>query len=117
MNSLTGDLVRAATSFFNSTTGCSENILNVYKKDVGDPNLLNLPLTPKNVNLIVSKENEASLTGPGKTMADRIATIATPVRRVVAHGISSLMITGREGFHSDNPYSFEAKLGLTSGML
>ena len=117
MNTLTGDLIRVATIFFGSTTGCSENVLSVYQKDVGDPKLLELPLIPKNVNKIVDKENEASLKGPGKSMADRIARIATPVRRVVAHGVSSLMITGREGFHSDNPYSFEAKLGLTSGML
>ena len=117
MKTLTGDLIRVATNFFGSTTGCPENVLSVYKKDGGNPDLLILPLTPKNVGLIVSKENEASLAGPGKTMADRIAKVATPVRRVVAHSVSSLMITSWEGFHSDNPYSFEARLGLTSGML
>ena len=43
MNTSTGDLIRVATNFFGSTTGCSENILSVYKKDGGNPNLLNLP--------------------------------------------------------------------------
>lgn len=113
----TGDLVSLATGFFGATTGCSENVLSVYRKKSGNPKLLGLSLIPTNVDLIVNKENEASINLPAKSLADRAAKVATPLRRIIAHGASSMMVTGQEGFNSNNPYSREANMSLISGMV
>ena len=117
MRLFTGDLVSLAVSVFGATTGCSDNVFSVYCEERGNPKLLGLALTPTNVDLIVNKENEASIKLPAKSIADRAAKLATPIRRFIAHGASSIMVTGEDGFHSNNPYSKEAHMSLVSGMV
>ncbi len=110
----TNALVSLATQVFSSTTGCSENILNVYDKHKGNPKLLDLPLTPTNVQRIVQAENVAALNGPSKRLADRLAKAATPFRSILAHGAAQQLVTSREGHFADNEYSRAALEGLTT---
>lgn len=109
----TGDLVAAARQSFSITTGCSENILNVYDEKKGNPKLLQMELTPTNVNKIVQKENQAALNGEIKTFADRVAKIATPFRLLMAHGAAQLLVTSQQGHFCKNEYARAALFEIT----
>ena len=86
-------------------------INNMYHEHGAD--LSKLEITPKNINKLVDLENKASINGAKRSL---LGFGATPFRRILAHGVASLVQstrTGQKVWYDQNPYdsySHESKI-------
>lgn len=109
-----GNLRDSAASFFQSTMGQSPRIASHYASL--SSSATSLQATPSNVNNFVTGENRAlwSSTTPA-TWRDRVAMVATPLRRPAAHLFAQNVTVGQQRYFANNEYSRAALSGVISG--